>query len=468
MDKKYVRYFGREFNFRRLWTTCVLILAAALFGVTAICASQNGSVADSSGSVQDVNVQHKDFSIQKKDSLITLNAQDADISEILKEIENVSGVKITIDQRILGKKISAKAENKDVEGVLREVLKGQYYVLDYSQEPTDKTKRILKEVKVKGDVIGTKPLKGQLIKVEIPYGHGKGEVRAVAGPEGSSDGPPSYAVDNKNNIYILDRLNNRVQVYSSTGKYLSTIRLRDNVDRDDKEMQSITHLPIDIVVDSFGYFYVYDSEDKIYQYDMKGNIISYINVNNRSWTNQMGPMKIVNNELFMDIDLCDSKRMCGNAILGRIGTDKRLVNPTSEEARKPWEERKLPSGKIYKGNQYIEGYNRELNILDGTGIPIKTISIPSERILTRELLGEDKKGNFFFQIRTVENEDRLYNIDEFNPAGEYLGTAQIPGGTYYNFPAAKDFIVNENGNIYNYIPEKNSLKIFIFLNQGNQ
>jgi len=407
---------------------------------------------------------------------VTVDLQDAEISDVLREIERGSNVRIEVDHALTGKKITAKFENKDVEGALREIARGYKYVLNYSQDSAHMNNSILNDVSVGGDIIGTKPLRGNLIKIEIPYGSGKGEVSVLAGAEGSSDGPCSYAVDDKDTIYILDRLNNRVQVYSSTGSYLSTISLRSNIAnndkgfpfvRDDKSSQSISHDPIDIVADSFGFIYVYDSENKIYQYDMKGNIISSIIVDKNGWSDRSGPMKIVNNELFMGIDLCDKKGFCGNAIVGRTGADKKLGMPTLEEARKPWAARKYQSGKTIKGRKFVEGYNTDLDIVGSNDILDKTLSVPYEGVLTVEILGEDKHGNFYFKTRTAKNEDRLYNIDAFSPNGDYLGTAQIPGGTYYVYPAIKDFIVSRNGNIYYYVPEKDSLKIFIFLNQSN-
>ncbi len=145
--------------------------------------------------------------VEVKDGKVSVDVQDAEIPDILKEIEKGTGVKMTIGDKLVGQKVTASFEKKDIEDALSELLRGQYYVLSYAHDPIDKAKKTLKEVEAKGDVIGSKALKGKIVTVEIPYGTGKGEVRAEKKPEGGSIGPLSFAVDTAGTVYIADTWN---------------------------------------------------------------------------------------------------------------------------------------------------------------------------------------------------------------------------------------------------------------------
>jgi sugar lactone lactonase YvrE len=91
---------------------------------------------------------------------------------------------------------------------------------------------------------------------EISYGKGKEDIGAYNRGEGAAMGPRSFTVDIMGNVYICDTVNERIQIYSPSGEYLSTISLAEGTVADD------------IVVDSAGSVYVYDdSIGLLSQYD---------------------------------------------------------------------------------------------------------------------------------------------------------------------------------------------------------
>ncbi len=69
-------------------------------------------------------------------------------------------------------KITVNLENSDVEGALKNILNNSssYYVFTFIQDPKNKEKNILKEIKTEGDIIGSKRYKGKMISFNIPYG----------------------------------------------------------------------------------------------------------------------------------------------------------------------------------------------------------------------------------------------------------------------------------------------------------
>jgi hypothetical protein len=395
----------------------------------------------------------KTFKVEVKDTLISVDVQDAELSEVLKEIERGTGVWISVGKDLTGKKITVNFENLDMESALREILRDNYYVITFNLDPKNKEKKFFREVQAGGPVIGSKPLRGKLITLDIPYGKGKGEVGASKGEEGSSVGPCSYAVDSTGNIYVLDCVNNRVQIFSSDGKVQSTVLYQKDI------------FATDIAVDKSGLIYIYDrAVGKLYQYGKDGVLITTITVDEGRF-HSVGPMYLINDEIYVDTCSRTYNEICGYFLIGKILSNSTLISPSKEELIKPKEE-EFKSGKIYRGRKHVDGYNNELNIIDKNNLQTNTLSTPSEGILTRQLLGEDNKSNFYLQTRTAQNEDRLYNIDKFTQDGRYVGTAQIPSGEYA-YPSIKNFLISDNGNIYKLIPEGKTLKIYVFLNEDN-
>lgn len=395
--------------------------------------------------------------LKVKDGKISITAPDpgamkilqsAKLVDVLKEIEAETGVKMKISNELVGKRLGASFADETIESALRQLLRGHYYVMHYVQDLGNKEKKVLKEVNVKDNVIGKILLKGKLVSIEIPYGSGKGELGAFDKGEGFRSWPSEYTVDDNGIVYILDSVNKRIQAYSSTGVLLPSIPLKTSAAY--------------INIDKQGLLYIYVPGDrKIYQYNKAGEILNTIAVDaEHRLQYNTGPFHIINNRLYLDS--CDYGNRCGKFLIGKITADNSLVGPTVKEFENPIEKYTFQSGKIYKGKKHIPGFNSELEIIEKEGMSFRTLSTPSENILTSTLIGEDAEGNFYFETVTAENKYNLYNIDKFGTEGEYIGTAQIPGGD-----VAARFRITGNGNIYNFIPEeKKAAKLFIFIIEG--
>jgi len=394
----------------------------------------------------------KTFKVEIKDKLSSVDVQDAELSEVLKKIENRTGTLISIGKELTGKKITAQFENLDIESALKEILRDNYYVLTFEQDPKNKEKRILKEVKAGGPIIGSKPLKGRLISLDIPYGNGKGEVGAIKGEEGSSVGPPSFAVDNAGNIYILDTVNNRVQICSTDGKYQSTVLLQKDT------------FASDIAVDKYGSIYIYDrSVRKLYQYEKNGNIVTSIDIDESRWGGG-GTMHIIDNEIY--IYACDSNT-CGDFIVGRTLFDNLLVGSSVEETKRFKEKGKGGlSGKKYMTG--LKGFEKgELEIKEKDSPISKRMSFPLSRIFSIGYLGEDKKGNVYLEtIQNDENKDIAVEVHKFDVDNDYHGTITMPKSHVFIAPI-KDYFVSQEGVVYRFRPEENKLRLQIFFTEGN-
>ncbi len=376
--------------------------------------------------------------IEIRDNLVSAELKDADLSEVLKEIEKGTGVKISVVKELEGKKVSASFTNLDAESALRKLL-GNNYVLVFSKE---KDKYVLKEVVTAWEDIGAR-LKGKMTKRDIAYGKGKEEVGRLSEPEVEPRGPESFNNDAKGNVYICDTVNHRIQVFSPIGEHLYSIPLKEGMEAND------------IAVDRFGSIYVFDAQGKLYQYDKKGNLLKALNIG--GWQIRMD-MHIVNDNIYMKS--IEDKNV-KDVLIGKI-VNGRLESPTGEDVSKHTNGINAISGRRYLVDleRWVKG---EIDILDKSGDTIKSVDLPLNGIVGIQFLQEDKKGNFY--IKTEHRDaaiDRLVlEVQKFDPDGNHLATFNIPE-TDYDSWGIRELSLDEDGNIYQFIPMKEKAQIKIF------
>ena len=85
----------------------------------------------------------------------------------------------------------------------------------------DRLKTSKKTPKI-GELIGKQ---NREIVFQTPWGTGKTELNHMIPQEASPEGPMSFAVDDLGSIFVLDQVNNRIQVFDNRGKHLKTIPL---------------------------------------------------------------------------------------------------------------------------------------------------------------------------------------------------------------------------------------------------
>ena len=279
------------------------------------------------------------------------------------------------------------------------------------------------------------------ISRNIAYGKEKGMVGIISEEDHPRIGPESFSNDIEGNIYICDRVNERIQVFSPNGLNLFTISLGNG--------STVS----DIAVDRYGLIYVYDIQGKLYQYDKKGKLLGTINVDNNRWQVRM-PMHIINGKIY--IRTVEQEDVLIAKVVKGI-----LIAPTVNEISQPLE--KGIHG--LSGNRYLVRLSRwekgEIEILDENGATIKSIDIPKEGIVSITFLKEDKHGNFYIQTESTKNGKIMLEVHKFNSDGEYLTKITLQD-TDYSCWTIKLLSIDENGNIYQFLPAKETAKLNIF------
>lgn len=380
----------------------------------------------------------------------SIDARDAKVTQILREFQQRFGIPVRFGDSIIRDKITVQFKNLNFESAFTEILNRSsgFYVLTFSR-PEEKGKNILTEIFAEGGVVGTRPFQGRMITVDILYGSGTEEIGTVDEGLGSSGGLTSFTVDEKGNIYVCDPANSRVQVYSAHGEYLFGVPLAKEI------------VPADISTDTYGFVYIYDeASGKVLQYEKNGHVRSSAEVPLRTLKNS-GPMKMAGNGLF--VETCLQVNECGYALLAKLSPDNLLVSVPGDQGQ---ELKPLYMGAGSQGRSYlIESPNDErktVRIREQDGSTSSIFSFAQRGIKSMKVCGEDTEGDIFVRTQRADfHGDTETEVHRFAPDGKYVSTIRIPEGDYY-FRVMKEFELGRDGSLYNFIPEKEVLRIHIF------
>lgn len=258
-----------------------------------------------------------------------------------------------------------------------------------------------------------------------------------------SAGPQSFTSDDYGNVYVCDTLNHSIQIYSPKGIFKKTIQLDQNV------------LACDIAVDKNGDIYILDDvEGMLYCYTKATSPSSNLKVDLNRISGGMGPLHIAGGKIYVP----DAAQQ--DVVIGKIENGT-LAAPTKEELSAPLEKGiNASSGRKYYVD--LQGFEKgSVVILGRDGKLIKSVEIPSTNILSISFLKEDKRGNFYIQVERKRDEKILLEAYKFDAAGNYISKINFTD-TDYHFWTVKLLFVDDNENIYQFVPsqKKGILNIF--------
>lgn len=278
------------------------------------------------------------------------------------------------------------------------------------------------------------------IAKEIAYGKEEEMVGMVYVQDQPRLGPESFSNDSEGNLYVCDGVNQRIQIFSQNGKHQSTIFL-------EKGMRAS-----DVAIDRSGFIYVYDAQGKLYQYDRKGNLLRTIDVDSSRWQVRMAMHMVGGNIYIRNVDQEDV--LIGKVIKGA------LTAPTTEELAQP------PEKGIHgsSGRRYILTLLRwqkgVVEMLDTSGTTVK-IEMPIKDIVSTTFLQEDNQGNFYIQTERVEDNKIVLEVHKFDAQGNLLTVIPIPD-TNYSTWTIKLLSLDDEGNIYQFLPGKEKAQLNVF------
>ena len=254
--------------------------------------------------------------------------------------------------------------------------------------------------------------------------------------EGEPDYPKSFVIDSKENIYILDYLNNRIQKFDSDGKYIASIPV-ESYKRATKEeikesKKTWNKQEFDFATVSAREIYI-DSEDNIYILQYKGM----------------------------------SDKSSAKEVL-RLGKGKKVIQKDKiekfNEVKNDYYATKKKIDNSYQINVDKNGNFEINNLKTAKSINITNKTITNTRSGNVKFFKTDKNKNIYSYVTKGINP---YEVKKYDLSGAMIAKIDlnkfVPSKEHMSIPAiVSDVFVSQNGNIYylEIIPDPNYPEFF--------
>ncbi|MDA8242432.1 MAG: hypothetical protein M0Z67_18935 [Nitrospiraceae bacterium] len=144
-----------------------------------------------------------------------------------------------------------------------------------------------------------------------------------------------------------------------------------------------------------------------------------------------------------------------------------LVGPSAEETKTLKEKGK----KGLSGKKFMTSLKRfergEMEIKGEDNPTFKEMSFPLKDIVSIKFMGEDKDENIYIKTEHEnENQVLVVEVHKFNSDGDYLNTINMPESNI-RFWSVRNYAVNKDGTIYQFLPEKNRLILNILPDENH-
>lgn len=268
--------------------------------------------------------------------------------------------------------------------------------------------------------------------LSAPWGRDPGQLGLLEQAEGV--GPQSLCVDEEGNIYILDLVNRRVQVFSPQGEFI--------------RQTACGILAHDLRLGPGGEMYLLAPyHGLVEKYDAGGTLVT-------SWP------------ISPDIWLIDGLRIFGRKIILRtvmqteytLAEEGRVLEPKEQlgAVRSGFSGRQ--PGRRY-GTRWIDDHNGSLQILDGDGQPVREIEVTTaEQLGSLVFIGEDENGNVYIraELLGVPRVDRL-RIFKVGSGGEPMAEFSLPAGDFTSI--YRNLHLSPDGEIYQLLTEPEGARV---------
>jgi hypothetical protein len=253
------------------------------------------------------------------------------------------------------------------------------------------------------------------------WGTGTGQVGLLEQAEGV--GPQSLCLDSQGNIYILDLVNRRVQVFSPSGEFL-----------DQTACGTLAH---DVRLGPGGEIYLLAPyHGLVEKYDAAGNFLA-------SWP------------LSPDLGLIDGLRIDGREVILRTAAQTEHLLAVAGTALQPKEQIDAVTpgyGGRHDDRRYgTRWVNSHLGLvlrLDASGQKIGEIQVKtSERLGSLIYLGEDVDGNIYLRAELLGlPRDESLRVLKYDPQGQLLAQFDLPANDF-TF-VYRDLYLTDSGALY--------------------
>lgn len=286
----------------------------------------------------------------------------------------------------------------------------------------------------KNSIIPVQNEQKEVLSAKFNFGSGENdfglELSPITESIGGNRGPAAIAQDASGNIYISDRINNRIKVFGPDFE-------QKLIYKTDKPLEGIA-------ADSDGNIYGYGGGPGpilfLYKYDVHGKMLNKVKIFDNASGNdppeyryRFGVMMLRENKLYT-IDPVFLK----SYLIGETG-DNFIVYPISEA-------------------KSLDGvYGASGRIYDARGGALQ----PSGILQTREFLGEDASGSAYILIYSKSPDEKVlqYLVYKYDRANESAEQFTINGKALILSATSANFSLNASGDMVGFFIEKDGLTL---------
>ncbi len=268
--------------------------------------------------------------------------------------------------------------------------------------------------------------------IAAPWGSETGQFGLIEEAEGV--GPQSLCLDPEGNIYILDLVNRRVQVFTPQGDYLRQI-----------PFQILAH---DLCLSQKGDLYLLAPYDGLgEQLDLDGKPLARWSISPR-------------------IQLIDGIRAAGDLVVVRtaaqvehlVADAKGLLSPDDQLKTTEYGMGGPDPAKRYR-TRWINDHLGTLQVLDPNGQTLREVSVTTRRRLgSLVFMGADSQGNVYLRAETFGAQgDVIQKVLKHDPEGNLRAEFEVSmnGFTYLY----RNLRVHHNGDLYQLHTEPLGVKV---------
>ena len=369
--------------------------------------------------------------LEVKKGKVTLRARDADLGEILKQLSRRAGFELFIYEDI-GRKVTIDINDLPLEEALKKLLPNYGFLFRRTSGGDLSLRAVAVVQSRKGSGEGSGGFVRDSID-RIAYGNGSSEIGRINLPEVERQGPQSFAVSGKGDIYISDTVNSRVQIYGPDGKLKRSI--------------AIPGRPGDIAVTEAGDLFVLnEGKGDILHFSPEGDKLSQIPISRT---------------ILSDLE---SFRTMGGQLLLRTRDQEEYEIAVAEDGkagavRGPFRGSRLTPDATCLVRK-VSGAGGEVSIIGRGGKVMDTIPVPVDRLASIVFLGRDEEKNLYLQVEQTRSDGTGVELGvlKLNPAGILLDKIRDIPNNYSNW-TVRLLQVNDKGDIYQMLPGPEAVEL---------
>ena len=261
----------------------------------------------------------------------------------------------------------------------------------------------------------------------LAYGTGASSIGLSLGSDKHPVGPSSFAVDSSGNLLVSDNVNGRVQVFSSQGSLVRSLKVDTYV--------------YDLAAGSGSDLYLLGADGSVVVEDAVTGIVKAEGATAGAVAEELGQLRVSNGQLTLE-----SPRQVAYPLGVSQNGGMALLSSQEQQSGEH-------KGAGVSQDRYTTSYRDGGHVyrLDDNGNIVQDIALRLPDVESVVFLQEDRAGNIYVQVeRASDNGQVSVEVRQLSKKGDLITVVPIDRVDYV--PMTRSTVVTEDGTIYQLVP----------------